>query len=44
MEPVLNPVWTYIGTGERPTLFTLIGGAVIVLTVVIYQWWESRSQ
>lgn len=35
IEPVLNPVWVFIVTGERPSLRTLIGGGVIVTAVVV---------
>lgn len=30
LEPVLNPVWTYLALGERPGAFALIGGAIIL--------------
>jgi len=35
MEPVLNPVWVLLFTGERPALTTIAGGAVILLAVVL---------
>lgn len=35
IEPLLNPLWVYLGTGEKPSQYALIGG-VIVLTAVIY--------
>jgi DME family drug/metabolite transporter len=33
VEPVLNPVWVAMGTGEIPGFFTVLGGIVIVLSV-----------
>jgi len=30
LEPVLNPVWTFLFTGERPGPWALVGGAVIL--------------
>lgn len=30
LEPVLNPVWTFLLTGERPGPWALVGGAVIL--------------
>lgn len=30
LEPVLNPVWTWLVRGERPGAWTVVGGAVIV--------------
>jgi hypothetical protein len=31
LEPVLNPVWTFILTGERPGPWALAGGGLILL-------------
>ena len=30
LEPVLNPIWSWIVNGERPGVWTLAGGAVIL--------------
>jgi DME family drug/metabolite transporter len=30
VEPVLNPVWTFLLAGERPGPFALLGGAIIL--------------
>ena len=35
LEPVLNPVWTWIIRGEEPGRWTMIGGAVIVGATII---------
>ena len=35
LEPVLNPVWVLIGTGERAGPWAIAGGAVVVASVVI---------
>jgi len=43
MEPVLNPVWVALATGEMPGNFAILGGAVIVLTVVAYNIWVEKS-
>ena len=42
LEPVLNPVWVYLATGEKPGPFALAGGVVIVLIVVLYNIWLER--
>jgi drug/metabolite transporter (DMT)-like permease len=31
LEPVLNPVWTFLFTGERPGPWALVGGTIILL-------------
>jgi drug/metabolite transporter (DMT)-like permease len=33
LEPVLNPVWTWFGTGELPSRSTVAGGAIILACV-----------
>jgi len=35
IEPVLNPVWVFIGYGEVPTLTAIIGGLIILGAIVI---------
>jgi drug/metabolite transporter (DMT)-like permease len=34
LEPLLNPVWVLLLTGERPTISALIGGAMIICAVI----------
>jgi drug/metabolite transporter (DMT)-like permease len=34
IEPVLNPLWVFIFTGERPSSTALAGGVVIILAVL----------
>ena len=33
LEPIFNPVWVFLGVGERPTTFA-IAGALIVLAAI----------
>jgi drug/metabolite transporter (DMT)-like permease len=33
IEPVMNPVWVLLVTGERPALSALIGGGIIIAAV-----------
>jgi drug/metabolite transporter (DMT)-like permease len=34
IEPILNPVWVFLVTGERPSPFALIGGGIIIGAVI----------
>jgi len=34
-ESVLGPVWAFVFVGERPPLFTLIGGSIILFAVLL---------
>lgn len=35
LEPVLNPVWVFLGYGEVPTTFAIIGGIIIISAITI---------
>jgi drug/metabolite transporter (DMT)-like permease len=35
IEPVLNPLWVLLVTGERPSLSALLGGSLILSAVCI---------
>lgn len=39
LEPVLNPVWTFVATGERPGPFALAGGTLVLAGTV---WQVTR--
>jgi drug/metabolite transporter (DMT)-like permease len=42
LEPVLNPVWTWLVRGEDPGVFTIAGGAVIVAATGIKLVYDGR--
>ena len=42
VEPVLNPIWVFLFIGERPSGWAMIGGAVIITSVIIHMLFESR--
>jgi drug/metabolite transporter (DMT)-like permease len=35
IEPVLNPVWVFIFSGESPSFFAFLGGGIIITAVLI---------
>jgi drug/metabolite transporter (DMT)-like permease len=35
LEVVLGPLWVWVAIDEQPTTATLVGGAIVVLAVVI---------
>ena len=41
LEPVLNPVWVALATDERPGVYAIAGGIIIVVTVICYNVWEE---
>ena len=50
IEPILNPTWVYLAgvlaflpETEIPGTFALIGGLIIVCTVVGFNFWQSKN-
>ena len=44
IEPVLNPVWVFLFIGERPSGWALVGGAIIIMSVIVHMIIETRSK
>jgi len=43
IEPLLNPVWVFLFVGERPSNWAILGGAIIITTVVAHTLKQYRS-
>ena len=43
-EPVLGPVWVWLVHGEVPGQRTLIGGAIVILALVLHLAWQFRQK
>jgi drug/metabolite transporter (DMT)-like permease len=46
IEPVLNPLWVLLATGEKPTAIALAGGAIILLAVLLSNMagaWRNKT-
>ena len=44
IEPVLNPVWVFLFLGERPSGWAIIGGAIIITSVICHMLVEARMK
>lgn len=44
LDVVLNPLWAWIGVGERPGANAFLGGAVIVGAVAMTVLWTGRAR
>lgn len=44
LEPTLNPIWTWLVHGERPSAWALAGGALILGATFFNTWRQSRSE
>ncbi len=42
LEPLLNPIWVLLLTGEAPGVWALIGGVIVIVTVAIYNIQDSK--
>lgn len=43
LEPVLNPIWTWLVHGERPGVWSVAGAAVILLATVAKSFVDGRA-
>jgi drug/metabolite transporter (DMT)-like permease len=44
IEPILNPIWAFLFIGERPGHWALIGGVVVIATVILRSVHSIRSR
>jgi len=44
VEPVLNPIWVFLFLGERPSGWAIIGGTIIIASVMIHMLLEARTK
>jgi drug/metabolite transporter (DMT)-like permease len=44
IEPLLNPVWVFLGTGEHPAALAFVGAALIVGSVASRAWTVGRAE
>jgi drug/metabolite transporter, DME family len=44
IEPVLNPVWVFLFIGERPSGWAIIGGAIIITSVIFHMLVETKMK
>ena len=44
VEPVLNPIWVFLFLGERPSGWAMIGGAIIIASVIVHMLFEAKAK
>jgi drug/metabolite transporter (DMT)-like permease len=44
IEPLLNPVWVFLFIGERPSRWAVLGGVIIIATVVTHTLAQYRGK
>ncbi|MDR7856511.1 DMT family transporter [Tissierella sp.] len=43
IEPLLNPVWVYIFSGEKPGIYAVIGGVIVITAVILRSIYISKK-
>lgn len=44
IEPVLNPIWVFLFLRERPSGWAIVGGAIIIASVIAHMLTEARGR
>lgn len=44
IEPVLNPVWVFLFIGERPSGWAILGGAIIIASVLAHMLVSAKAK
>jgi len=43
-EPVLNPIWVFLVLGEKPSQWALLGGAIIIVAVIVHMLMDAKRK
>ena len=44
LEAILGPIWVYVGIGEVPSNWTILGGALLISSLVGHEVWGCQSE
>src|SRR2546422_2308022 len=44
IEPVLNPIWVFLFIGEQPSGWAIVGGAIIIASVICHMLTETKRR
>lgn len=42
LEPLLNPVWVFLFTGEAPGTYAFIGGAIVIIAIITRELYTKK--
>lgn len=43
IEPISNPFWTFLGTGEKPGVYAIGGGALVLTAILLNTLFEKKK-
>ena len=44
LEAIFNPVWVFIGIGEKPSVYAIIGAAIIFSAILFHNIRSPRKR
>lgn len=44
VEPVLNPIWAFLFIGEKPGAWSILGAALVILSITAYSVLKNREE
>ena len=44
VEPLLNPLWVFIFAGEKPGIYTILGGIIVITVVILRGMYISKLE
>jgi drug/metabolite transporter (DMT)-like permease len=43
IEPIFNPPWVFLATGESPSTYAFLGGFVVIITIILRELYEHKK-
>ena len=43
LEAIFNPIWVFIGVGEKPSVYAVIGGLIILFAILFHNFILNRN-
>lgn len=44
IEPLLNPIWVFMFTGEAPGSYAFLGGSIVIITIITRGIYQQRKK
>lgn len=44
IEPLLNPIWVFMFTGEAPGSYAFLGGSIVIITIITRGMYQQRKK
>ncbi|SHJ06193.1 Threonine/homoserine efflux transporter RhtA [Clostridium cavendishii DSM 21758] len=43
LEPLLNPIWVFLFTGETPSYWAFLGGTIVITSIVVRDFYTQKK-